>query len=127
MKKLLGIVVLGLLLVSNAFADFWKSDSWKNIERMNRENSKQRALEDEIRKQGSEDISEYWSLTTVGPKSVREAINIPIIIGGGIKSPETAAELVKAGGSIIVTGTITEEDSSIMSEIADAVHWKRND
>jgi len=26
-----------------------------------------------------------------------------------------------------VTGTITEQDSSIMSEIADAVHWKRND
>ena len=76
MKKLLGIVVLGLLLSGNVFADFWKSDSWKNIERMNRENSKQRALEDEIRKQGSEDISEYWSLTTVGPKSVREAINM---------------------------------------------------
>ena len=59
--------------------------------------------------------------------AVREVINIPIIIGGGIKSPETASELVKAGGSIIVTGTITEKDSSLMSEIADAVHWKKND
>jgi phosphoglycerol geranylgeranyltransferase len=59
--------------------------------------------------------------------AVKEVINIPIIIGGGIKSPETASELVKAGGSIIVTGTITEKDSSLMSEIADAVHWKKND
>ena len=83
MKKLLGIIVLGLILVNINFINysfagdkFWKSDSWKNIQRMNRENRKQRALEDEIRKQGSEDISEYWSLTTVGPKSVREAINM---------------------------------------------------
>ena len=83
MKKLLGIVVLGLILVNINFINysfagdkFWKSDSWKNIERMNRENRKQRALEDEIRKQGSEDISEYWSLTTVGPKSAREAIDM---------------------------------------------------
>ena len=56
--------------------------------------------------------------------AVKEAINIPIIVGGGIKSPETASELVKAGASIIVTGTITERDSSLMSEIADAVHWR---
>ena len=56
--------------------------------------------------------------------AVKEAINIPIIVGGGIKSPETASELVKAGASIIVTGTITEKDSSLMSEIADAVHWR---
>jgi putative glycerol-1-phosphate prenyltransferase len=59
--------------------------------------------------------------------AVRESIDIPIIVGGGIKSPETASELVRAGASIIVTGTITEHDSSLMSEIADAVHWRRND
>lgn len=59
--------------------------------------------------------------------AVRESIDIPIIVGGGIKSPETASELVRAGASIIVTGTITEQNSSLMSEIADAVHWRRND
>ena len=50
-KKILGIIVLGLILININFINysfagdkFWKSDSWKNIQRMNRENSKQRAL-----------------------------------------------------------------------------------
>ena len=31
---------------------------------------------------------------------------------------------VIAGASVIVTGTIIETESTIMNEIADAVHWK---
>jgi len=57
--------------------------------------------------------------------AVKESINIPIIVGGGIKSPEKASELVKAGASIIVSGTNVERKSSIMSEMSDAVHWKK--
>lgn len=59
--------------------------------------------------------------------AVSESIDIPIIVGGGIKSPEKASELVNAGASIIVTGKITEEESKLMSEIAKAVHWKKHD
>ena len=59
--------------------------------------------------------------------AVSESIDIPIIVGGGIKSPEKASELVKAGASVIVTGKITEEESKLMSEIAHAVHWKKHD
>ncbi len=33
-----------------------------------------------------------------------------LIVGGGIKSSETASELVKAGADIIVTGTVIEEN-----------------
>ena len=47
-------------------------------------------------------------------------------MGGGIKNPEDAAERAKAGASIIVTGTCTEEDPTIMRKIADAVHWRNN-
>jgi len=67
------------------------------------------------------------SVTTDVVSAVNESIDIPIIVGGGIKSPSKASELVKAGASIIVTGTITEKKSNLMSEMADAIHWKKND
>jgi len=57
--------------------------------------------------------------------AVSDSVDIPIIVGGGIKSPDKASELVKAGASIIVTGTITEKKSNLMSEMADAVHWRK--
>ena len=57
-------------------------------------------------------------------KSVSEVINIPLIIGGGLRDPEIVSAKVNSGASIIVTGTIAEEDPSIMREIASAVHWK---
>ena len=43
-------------------------------------------------------------------QGVSRAIDIPLIVGGGIRSPEQAAQAVKAGADIIVTGTIVEEE-----------------
>ena len=57
-------------------------------------------------------------------EAVNDAVDVPLIVGGGIRSPETASESVKAGASIIVTGTIIEIHSNRMKELADAVHWK---
>ena len=61
-------------------------------------------------------------------ESVIEAVtynlDIPVIVGGGIRNGQLASEKVKAGASIIVTGTVIEENSNLMSEITDAVHWK---
>jgi phosphoglycerol geranylgeranyltransferase len=57
-------------------------------------------------------------------EAVNDAVDVPLIVGGGIRSPETASETVKAGASIIVTGTIIEIHSNRMKELADAVHWK---
>ena len=57
-------------------------------------------------------------------KKVKTAIDIPIIVGGGIKSPEIAEKSVQAGASIIITGTIIEQDYNCMVEFADAIHWK---
>ncbi len=56
--------------------------------------------------------------------SVKEQITIPLIVGGGIRSPETATEKVKAGADFIVTGNILEEKGSIdlMKQFAIAVH-----
>ena len=57
-------------------------------------------------------------------KALKDVLNIPLIIGGGLSSPEIVNEKVIAGASVIVTGTIIETESTIMNEIADAVHWK---
>tara|TARA_B100001250_G_scaffold123206_1_gene104603 strand:- start:153 stop:893 length:741 start_codon:yes stop_codon:yes gene_type:complete len=57
-------------------------------------------------------------------QSVKEAISIPLIVGGGLRDPDVVYNKVNSGASIVVTGTITEENSSVMKEIANAVHWK---
>ena len=57
-------------------------------------------------------------------EAVTDALDISVIVGGGIRNPKTAFEKVKAGASIIVTGTVIEENSKLMSELADAVHWR---
>ena len=56
-------------------------------------------------------------------KAVNSYIDIPIIVGGGIRSPESAYEKVQAGASFIVTGSVIENDSMAMiKEFADAIH-----
>jgi phosphoglycerol geranylgeranyltransferase len=58
--------------------------------------------------------------------AVKKSIEVPIIVGGGIKTPTAAKERVKAGADFIVTGTITEEKDNLglMKEFADAIHFK---
>jgi phosphoglycerol geranylgeranyltransferase len=41
---------------------------------------------------------------------VRQTTSLPIIVGGGIKTPEIAFQKVKAGADIIVTGTVLEDE-----------------
>ncbi len=40
--------------------------------------------------------------------AVREAIEIPLVVGGGIRTPEAAKAAIHAGADIVVTGTIVE-------------------
>ncbi len=57
-------------------------------------------------------------------RSVRHYCSLPIIVGGGIRTPDEAHRKVQAGASFVVTGTIIEEQGhhSILKEFADAVH-----
>ena len=56
---------------------------------------------------------------------VKNVIDVPLIVGGGIKTPEVAERAVRAGASIIVTGTIIENDLNLTKELADAVHCRK--
>tara|TARA_Y100001970_G_scaffold23054_1_gene26997 strand:+ start:3241 stop:3978 length:738 start_codon:yes stop_codon:yes gene_type:complete len=64
-------------------------------------------------------------VTTEVIKAVRDAIDLPIIVGGGIKTPEKARDAVEAGASIIVTGNILEQDDNCVQEFADAIHIQK--
>ncbi len=57
-------------------------------------------------------------------RAVRESVRIPIIIGGGITSSEHAASVLRAGGDIIVTGTLVENGAyeSRLEHVIEAAH-----
>ncbi len=50
-------------------------------------------------------------------RKVKEEIDIPLVVGGGIRTPEAARNLSKNGADIIVTGTIVEEVKNIRESL----------
>ncbi len=54
--------------------------------------------------------------------SVAQNIEVPLIVGGGIKDGEKAYLNCKAGADIIVIGNAIEKDASLINEMAAAVH-----
>lgn len=58
--------------------------------------------------------------------AVSKHVDIPLIVGGGIRSPEAAAEKVSAGAQYVVVGNFFEENGSYeqMKAFATAIHQK---
>ena len=54
--------------------------------------------------------------------AVSSAVEIPVIVGGGIRTPEKAYQNVKAGADVIVVGNAIEKDPNLIKEMAAAVH-----
>ena len=54
--------------------------------------------------------------------AVSGAINIPLIVGGGIRTPEQAMTNVIAGADVIVVGNALEKNPTLIEEISDAIH-----
>ncbi len=48
---------------------------------------------------------------------VKCALEIPLIVGGGIRTAEQAKNIVGAGADAVVTGTITEEKGNLKDRI----------
>ena len=57
-------------------------------------------------------------------RAIASKCSLPMIVGGGIRTPDEARRKVDAGGSFIVTGTVTEHNNhrSFIKEFAEAVH-----
>ena len=56
--------------------------------------------------------------------AVSNIVDIPLIVGGGITSPEDAAAKIAAGASFVVTGNILEKSSgeNLMQKFSAAIH-----
>ena len=55
-------------------------------------------------------------------RSVSGALSVPLVVGGGIRSPEKAAANARAGADVIVVGNAIEKDPNLVLEMAEAVH-----
>lgn len=57
-------------------------------------------------------------------RSVAERVSVPIIVGGGIKTPAAAREKVESGANIIVTGNFFEDENNwdLIKDFAASVH-----
>lgn len=60
-------------------------------------------------------------------KLVKAFVDVPLIVGGGIKNGEQARAAVDAGAEIIVTGTVVEESKvkDKLEELVDSISGKR--
>ncbi len=56
--------------------------------------------------------------------SISQTVEIPLIVGGGIRTPEEAAKKVEAGASFIVTGNVLErnDDPQFIKSFVTAIH-----
>lgn len=52
--------------------------------------------------------------------AVADAISVPLIVGGGIRTPEKSAENFRAGADLIVVGNAIEHDPGLIRELAAA-------
>lgn len=53
---------------------------------------------------------------------VSSAVDIPLIVGGGISTPEKAMANAQAGADVIVVGNAIEKDPSLIMDISAAIH-----
>lgn len=59
-------------------------------------------------------------------KAVSNVCSVPVIVGGGIRSPLVAREKVDSGANVIVTGNFFEDENNwyMIKEFSSAVHFK---
>lgn len=50
--------------------------------------------------------------------AVRKSIDVLLIVGGGIRNPELAAQVVQAGADIVVTGTLIETSNKLLKDVS---------
>ncbi len=68
------------------------------------------------------------SVPTKIVKAISSYIDIPIIVGGGIKTPDEAREKVEAGAKFIVTGNLFDDYGNLsnLEDFVKAIHTKES-
>jgi putative glycerol-1-phosphate prenyltransferase len=54
--------------------------------------------------------------------AVRKAVTVPLIVGGGINTPQKAITALEAGADMIVIGNALEKNPNLLIEISDKVY-----
>ncbi len=52
---------------------------------------------------------------------VKKSVDVPVIVGGGIRTPEKLGEILEAGADIVVVGNKLESDPSLIFSFAEKV------
>lgn len=55
-------------------------------------------------------------------ENVKKSISVPLIIGGGIRTPLQAAAICRAGADVIVIGNVLENNYDALGAFAEAIH-----
>ncbi len=55
-------------------------------------------------------------------EAVVNYVSLPVMVGGGIRDPQTARTKVEMGARFVVTGTAVENDPGRLRELGEAVH-----
>jgi phosphoglycerol geranylgeranyltransferase len=59
--------------------------------------------------------------------AVRKSITVPMIVGGGISTPQKAISALESGADMIVIGNALEKTPDLLTEISDRVYdWNRS-
>jgi phosphoglycerol geranylgeranyltransferase len=59
--------------------------------------------------------------------SVRKAVDVPLIVGGGINTSQKALNALEAGADLIVIGNALEKNPNLLIEISDKVYdWNQS-
>jgi phosphoglycerol geranylgeranyltransferase len=59
--------------------------------------------------------------------SVRKAVNVPLIVGGGINTSQKALNALEAGADLLVIGNALEKNPNLLIEISDKVYdWNQS-
>lgn len=55
-------------------------------------------------------------------KQVKKYIRVPLVVGGGIRTPLQASKACQAGADIVVVGNVIEEDIKLVPKLSEAIH-----
>lgn len=56
-------------------------------------------------------------------KEVKRNISIPLVVGGGLRTPEQVAAISKAGADMVVVGNAIENNLELLNDLVSALHY----